>query len=232
MSLFSFFDKKPTPTPPPPVREVLFGDVPVQEWPRPDSAVRAEKPWALFGAAQDARQAGDVPAAVSSLREVIATPGLESRHYLQAWQFLRELGIEAPAANAKQVLGVVLEVVLEGGLDLVAAYADNSARYFNYSGKAIVWEGGTDLAGGEIQALLAQAQPVAAAIGPWKEARPGVPPVGQVRINLLTPSGLHFGQGDFGVLFQDPMGGPILARGQALMQALIELKPEQKTAAE
>lgn len=232
MSRFSFLRKKPEPAVASLVREVLFGDVPVPEWPRPDSPVRDVKPWSLFAAAQDAQRTGDVPAAVSALQEVVAMPNLESRHYLQAWQFLRELDVAVPAAEAKRVLGVVLEVALEGGLDLVAAYADNSARYFNYSGKAIVWDNNADLPGGEIQALLAQARPVAAAIGPWKEARPGVPPTGQVRINLLTPSGLHFGQGDFNVLFQDAMGGPVLACGQALMQALMELSPAATEVAE
>ena len=231
MSLFSLFNKKPAPAAPSGVREVLFGDVPTQDWPRADSPVRTTPPWSLFAAAQDAERAGQVPAAISALQEVIAMPGLESRHYLHAWQFLRALGTEVPASDAQHVLGVVLEVALPEGLDLVAAYADNSARYFNYSGKAIVWNQDADLPGGEIQALLTQAQSVAAAIGPWLDARPGLPPTGQARINLLTPSGLHFGQGDFGTLFQDPMGGPVLARGQALMQALIALSPTATEAA-
>lgn len=224
MSLLSFFKKKPTMPASPAIREVLFGDVPVLQWPRPDSPQRLAMPWGMFAAAQDAYQQHDILAATTALQQVLATPELESRHYLQAWQFLRLLGVMPPAVAAKQVLGVVLEVSLPGGLDLLTAYADNSARYFNHSGSGVVWEGGTDLAGNPVQALLAAAQPVANAIGPWLEARRAVPPTGEVRINMLTPSGLHFGQGQFETLFQDPMGGPVLARGQELMQALIEFQ--------
>ncbi len=44
-----------------------------------------------------------------------------------------------------------------------------------------------------------------------------------VRLNMLTPSGLHFGEGPFQVLAGDPMGGPIVAAALALMQRLIAL---------
>lgn len=223
MSIFPFFKKQPSAPEPSPIHGFLFGDVPVLEWPRPESASRNVRPWLLFATAQEAYQRGESAAAVTALREVLATPDLESRQYLQAWHFLRALGVVPAADEGKRVLGVVLEVAMHGGLDVVAAYADNSARYINYSGKVIVWEAGTDLPGGFIQALLTAAQPVAAAIGPWLEARRQPPSAGDVRINLLTASGLHFGEGSFDVLFQDPMGGPVLAAGQALMQALMEL---------
>ena len=223
MSLFSFF-KKPSVPEPSPIHDFLFGDVPVLQWPRPESASRNVRPWSLFATAQEAFQRDDSATAVTALQDVLATPELDSRHYLQAWHFLRSLGIAPAAQEGKQVLGVVLEVAVHGGLDVVAAYADNSARYINYSGKVIVWEVGTDLPGGPIQALLATAQPVAAAIGPWLEARRQPPTAGGVRINILTPSGLHFGEGAFDVLFQDPMGGPVLVGGQELMRALIDFQ--------
>ncbi|MBD2767009.1 hypothetical protein IC235_03765 [Hymenobacter sp. BT664] len=182
-------------------------------------------PWVLFAKAQDAQHSGDAVGAIRALNQVLETPGLESRQYLQAWHFLRALGQQPAAAEAKRVFGVVLEVALDGGLDLLAAYEDNSARYFNYSGAAVVWEGGTDLENSPIQALLAAARPVAVAIGPWEEARLPAPAAGLARINILTPSGLHFGQAPFATLFQDPMGGPVLLRGQELMQALMDLAP-------
>ena len=231
MGLFSSFKKTPEPAPTPAVREVLFGDVPVLDWPRADSPVRTQGAWALFAAAQAAYQRSDNAAAVASLHQVLAMPSLESRHYLQAWHFLRLLGVQPPATEAKRVLGVVVEVALPGGLDLLAAYPTNSARYYNYSGAGVVWEQDIDLEGGPIQALLAAAQPVAAAIGPWLEARLAAPPTGMVRLNILTPSGLHFGQGDINVFFQDPMAAPVLARAQALMQALMAVGSAGKTAA-
>ena len=58
-------------------------------------------------------------------------------------------------------------------------------------------------------------------IGPWDGARPAIPPEGHARINLLVPSGLHFGQGPFDALMRDPMGAPVIASAMQLMQQLI-----------
>jgi hypothetical protein len=127
----------------------------------------------------------------------------------------------APPVNAKQVRGVVVEVGLEGGLDLLAAYADQTARYYNYSGAGIVWERGDASLDAQIDVLLACGQTICDRIGPWEGERPAPPPTGQVRINLLTPSGLHFGQGPLELLSRDGLGGPALAAATALMQSLI-----------
>ncbi|MCB2406633.1 hypothetical protein [Hymenobacter lucidus] len=37
---------------------------------------------------------------------------------------------------------------------------------------------------------------------------------------MLTPSGLHFGQAPFDALWQDALGGPVMAAALHLMQAL------------
>ena len=64
---------------------------------------------------------------------------------------------------------------------------------------------------------------VAQAIGPWKQERPPEPKNGTARINLLTPSGIHLGQGPVEALSQDAMGGPILSAAFGLMKRLVEL---------
>ena len=38
------------------------------------------------------------------------------------------------------MLGAAAELPVNGAHDLLAAYRDGSARYLNYSGKAVVWE--------------------------------------------------------------------------------------------
>jgi len=221
MGFLSRFNKKPAEPASPSIRELLFGDVPVLEWPRPDATGRTEQPWAQFVVAQDAYRNHDAATAIAALQQVVALPGLEARQYLQAWHFLRILGVAPPADEARRVLGVVVEVSLPEGLDLVVAYADLSARYFNHSGAGVVWEGGTDLADTPIQNLLAAGQTVANVIGPWHEARRAAPPTGHVRINSLTASGLYFGEGPFDVLFNDSLASPVIAGALALMQALI-----------
>ncbi|HEX8891356.1 MAG TPA: hypothetical protein VF779_19565, partial [Pyrinomonadaceae bacterium] len=123
----------------PAIRDTLFGDMPLSAWPGATST-STDEPWASFIKARDQLDGGDKALAKETLRHILAIPDLESRHYLQAWHFLRELGEQPSAAAAKQLYGVVVEVSMDEGLDIVAAYADHTARYFNYSGAAIIWE--------------------------------------------------------------------------------------------
>lgn len=204
------------------VREALFGDVDWAAWKPRDAEGEQHEPWRAFAAARAQHTRGDARGAADALRAIVATPSLETRHYLQAWHFLKRLRVSPQPEEAKRVLGVVLEVHLKAGLDTLAAYADGSARYINHGGRLVVWEAAEPRMNELIQGVLRQAQPVADAIGPWEEPRRGPPPEGHVRINLLTPSGLHFGEGPFSALAEDQMGGPVIAAGTRLMQELIE----------
>jgi hypothetical protein len=201
------------------MRELLFGDVPLDRWPERDDL--ASEPWRSFIEARRAFGAGDRAGAIARWRRVLELPDLESRQVLQAWNALRLGGVGPPAEVARQLEGVVVEVGLEGGVDLVAAYTDRSARYVNFSGAAVVWEHPDESVDAEIDALLEAGRPVVAATGPWDRPRPGPPANGQVRLNLLTPGGLHFGQGSYRDLAADALGGPVVAAALRLMQALI-----------
>ncbi len=200
----------------------MFGDVPLSNWKPRDSPDRGAAPWIHFESARNALDHGNRAGAVSALRKVVDAPNLESRQYLQAWHALRSLGIQCEPGSAKQVLGVILEVHLKEGLDTLAAYADASARYINHGGRLIVWETADSEISRLISNLLHQGQRVADAIGPWTDPRRPSPPKNHVRINMLAPSGLHFGEGAFAGLSSDSMGGPVIAAGTLLMKALIE----------
>jgi hypothetical protein len=160
--------------------------------------------------------------------QVLEMPQLESRIRLQAWHVLRELGEKPPQEKEKEILGVVVEVGMPKGLDLLAAYADHRARYFNHSGAGILWEHPDDSLDAAVDELLTAGRVVVQAISPWGQVRPPEPAKGNVRINLLTPSGLHFGQGPAEALNLDPMGGPILASAFKMMQKLMELKKKSQ----
>jgi hypothetical protein len=121
---------------------------------------------------------------------------------------------------AKQIFGVVVEVGMPGGLDLLAAYPDHSARYYNYSGAAIIWEHPDASLDSTIDQLLDASGHALARIGPWVKARPAPPLRDQARLSFLTPSGLHFGQGPMAMLARDPLGGRLLQLGTVLMKAL------------
>jgi hypothetical protein len=118
-------------------------------------------------------------------------------------------------------LGVIVEVRMDAGLDLLVAYADRRARYINHSGAAVIWEAADASLDPAIDRLLAAAEAVVSRIGPWEQARPEPPPPGEARLNFLTPSGLHFGQAATEVLQSDPMGGPVFHRAFLLMQGLM-----------
>lgn len=222
--MFGLFKSKPTTPPPPPrtIRDTLFGDDPINEWPPDAGKVGEVEPWKSFVDARTRLQSGDVPGATAAWQRVVAMSNLESRHYLQAWHSLRAHGIQPPPDKVKQLLGVVVEVGLDNGLDLLAAYPERNTRYYNYSGAGVVWEHPDNSLDGYIDALLAAAQQVLNKIGPWDKPRPGPPEKGSVRLNLLSPAGLHFGQGGLNVLFNDPMAKPTLDAATVLMTQLIE----------
>jgi hypothetical protein len=208
--------------PGPSIRRTLFGDMPLADW----CGGRATgEPWTRFARARDLLAKKDTDRAAAELERIVATPGLESRHYIQAWQVLREIGRAPAEAEADRVFGVVVEVSLDTGLDLLAAYADRHARYYNFSGAGVVWERPDGSLDEPITRLLDAGQAVADNTGTWDEPRPGVPPKGQVRFSTLTPGGIHFGQGTFEAFAGDPLAGSVLGAATALMQQLIEKKP-------
>ncbi|MFN7951753.1 MAG: hypothetical protein U0610_08490 [bacterium] len=206
--------------PPGNIRDTLFGDLPLSEWSQDKPEA---EPWTWFAEARAARDRGDEAGAVHALERVLGARGLEARHYLQAFQGLRELGFAAPDEVAKNVLGVVVEVAMDDGLDLLAAYADRSARYYNYSGAGVVWDRPDDSLDEPIAAVLDAGSTIVAQIGPWDGDRPEPPPNGHVRLNMLTPSGLHFGQAPFEAFARDGLAGPLLQAATQLMQRLVTL---------
>ena len=202
----------------PAIRETLFGDMPISAW---TGNHAADEPWVSFQEVEKHLESDQTQAAAQLLKKIIETPHLESRHYLQAWHFLRSLGVNPPEETAKQVYGVIVEVAMPQGVDIVAAYADGTARYFNFGGAAIIWEHPDESLDEAVNTLLGAGQAIVYNIGPWENERPGVPSQGQARVNMLTPSGLHFGQAPLNALANDAMGGPVIQAALDLMQALI-----------
>lgn len=203
------------------IREVLFGDRDIEQW------CGEGIPWELFSKAKEEITIGNNNSAIETLKEILKIDGLESRHYIQAWYFLRKLGVMPDENIGSKVYGVVIEVALDNGLDILAAYTDYSARYFNYSGAAVIWEKPDDTLNESISNLISISQAVVNNIGPWDKVRPKPPAKGNVRLNFLTPLGLHFGEGPFNLLSKDPMGGPVIAAGTDLMLKLIEKSKEK-----
>lgn len=205
------------------IRDTLFGDMPISAWNGNNSS---DEPWVSFQVVEKNLESDNTQMAIQILSKIIETPNLESRHYIQAWHFLKLLGINPPDDKAKELYGVIVEVTMKQGVDIVAAYADHTARYFNYSGAAVIWEHPDDSLKEGVENLLDAGRNIIQNIGPWENERPEVPPEGQARVSMLTPGGLHFGQAPFNALANDEMGGPIIKAATDLMQALIKKSEE------
>jgi len=113
-------------------------DLPVEEGTSTQGPLRTT--WTRLANAQGLLAVGRKEEAIRSLREICASPDAHTRPRLWAWFNLRRFGVVPTVADANVVRGVVLEVRINAGTDVLAAYEDNSARYLNYSGKVIVWE--------------------------------------------------------------------------------------------
>jgi hypothetical protein len=190
------------------VYNLLFCDQPELLQPAIDNA--KEYPWnVLFAATPDA----------AALQQLAADTNAESRMRLLAYTVLANMGKKA---TEKELLGVIIEVGLEGGLDVLAAYDDGTARYINQSGSMIVWESPNAESNALLDRLFAESEVVVSKIGPWDKARLSEPGNGEVRLNFLVSDGLYFGQGPFDVLSNDPMGGPVIDAATKLMVFLTE----------
>jgi hypothetical protein len=136
------------------IRDALFGDMPLESIIGVPTETLAVDPWASFVRAKRFMDSGDARSATAALQSVLDMPELESSHYLWAYHFLRALGVNAPLEKTKDVLGVVVEVGTQGGLDLIVAYADHHARYYNYSGAGVVRERPNGMLDASIDDLL------------------------------------------------------------------------------
>ncbi len=128
--MFRWPRRRSTPLPPRAIRDTIFGDMPLSDW--PDDWTPADEPWASFVGARDALRRRNEEEALRLWRRVTDIPNLESRHYLQAWHFLRQEGIQPPPDKSASLYGVVIEMAIPSAgvdlLDILAVYADGSAR--------------------------------------------------------------------------------------------------------
>ena len=222
--MFNLFKKKEKKQPPtdeqPTVRDTMLGDMAPMDWPQGKSDL---VPWSIFVEAREhISTAQNFKAAIEIYKRITEMPGLESRHYLQAWHFLRKLDVKPPAELDAKVYGVLVDVHLPNGLEFVAAYTDHHARYFNYTGGGVVWEAPDSSLNETIDALLNICQQVANQLQPIN-GRPNPPQqVDMVQICILTPGGIRHGMGTFQQLSQNPSANEIINGSTYLMKSLVD----------
>lgn len=161
------------------------------------------------------------PPVEKALLQLLADHNMESRIRLLAAHILRQRSMDIPR---KDLLGVIVEIGLEDGLDVLASYSDGTARYFNYTGKVLIWEAPNAESIPLTQNLFNASARIVSQIGPWNKPRKPFPPKGSLRISFLVSDGLYFGEGPVNVLFNDAMAGPALQAATALMQYVTQKK--------
>ena len=154
----------------------------------------------------------------AALEKVAMDEAAESRVRVLAFNRLRAEGKEVPA---KIHLGTIVEVGLDQGLDVLAAFGDYGVRYINHTGRMSVVEGKTALFEAETAAVLAASKPIVDAIGPWDQERRPPPKPGMVRLNFLVSDGLYFGEGPMDTFSRDGMAGPLIHAASLLLQKLV-----------
>jgi hypothetical protein len=133
------------------------------------------------------------------------------------------LSAHGQPVEAKKLLGVVVEVALDEGLDALAAYGDGSVRYLNHTGRMSIFEGRNVALERAIDRLFAASREVVSEIGPWDKARLAPPAKGRVRLTFIVTDGLYFGDGPMDVLQRDAMAGPVIAAAGELLQRVVEI---------
>jgi hypothetical protein len=184
-------------------------------------------PWSNFFEANEAIKAGDNARAIPLLKQIVEKEGLNTRIYLQAWHTLRSLEEWPPESQRGYLQGVVVENHMDHGLDIVAAYRDYTARYWNYSGTGVVWEARDREIDQLVVGLLAVGDAIMKQIGLGQHETPPVPEKGYLRIYLMAYDGSCFGHGLFEQLSRDKMGNAAIGAAINLMNGLTKKKEKK-----
>jgi hypothetical protein len=205
------------------LRATLFGDLPPERWP---DGHATGPPWSSFSAARDHLGSGEVDLAIRTWA-TIANPiaGHEPRHVLQAWHFLRSQGVDVDTSIAHEPLGVVAEVAVGNGHDVLAAYRDGSVRYLNHAGPVSVVESGAARAAGARRleaAVDAWMTTAAQMVGrlPTVAGPLALPEPGSSRFTVLTCGGHRVVEGHEGELATTPVAGALFSSGAGVLHAL------------
>lgn len=177
---------------------------------KPSGETVAVYPWnVLFASSLDA----------NALLQLANDNSMESRVRALAAHQLLELGGESPKP---ELLGVIIEIGLEQGLDVLAVFGDGTARYINQAERAIVFDAPNADTNPLVDNLWHHSINVVNRIGPWDKPRLEPPGLNTVRLSFLVSGQLFFGQGPMNVFFQDPMAGPVLDAATKVMVYLTQ----------
>lgn len=158
---------------------------------------------------------------LTAVANITTDTSQESRVRALAYNLLRAKGWQVPP---KVLLGLILEVPLDQGLDTLAVFSDGRIRYINQTGKIVVMETAPPNVHAKAAEVLTAAQTIVDKIGPWAKSRlpPPTPVQADMRMTFLVSDGLYFGQGRFRDLQGDPMSAPVVQSSGQLLQLVVD----------
>jgi hypothetical protein len=179
----------------------------------------APEPWRTFLVAAARLEAGLDAAAV--LAPLAQNPRCETRARLWAWTALRGTGALSPPPS--EVLGLVVEVPVESGYDVLAAYADGRVRFLGHRGQVIIREP-PERADPTVTALLREAASLLDL--PAAPRDRDVPaPLDGVRLSALSSGGVHTGWVSWADLDPPAPHAALFAAATRLLEAITALAP-------
>ena len=159
----------------------------------------------------------------AAVRALANDPSQESRVRALAFGWLRAQRQPVPAG---ELLGSVVEVEMNGGIDVLAAYVDGRVRFINHSGRMVFLDTPVPAINPLLQAWMSAARSAAASARPWQRTGAAVPGAGRVRMSFLRSDGLHAVEGSFDALQRDARVGPaLLAASQVLAATTRVVQP-------
>ncbi len=188
---------------------------------------KSEFPWSNFVEANKALKKNDKATAINLLKQITAAEGLGTRIYLQAWHSLRSLGELPPDPLRGQIQGFIIENHMEQGLDLLAAYADHTARYSNSSGAGLIWDTRDPEIDHLIDNLLQAGQSIMETMGLDQRETLPIPAKGNIRLFVMGFGGSCFDEGPAAQLVQDQMAEYAIHAGYDLIRCLLEKAKRQ-----
>lgn len=205
------------------VRETLYSTASLEPFvKRIKGGPKAEFPWSNFVEANKALKKNDKATAIGLLKQVAATEGLATRLYLQAWHSLRSLGELPPEPLRVQIQSFIIEKHMDQGLDIIAAYADHTARYWSYTGAGIALDARDPEIDPLIDNLLSIGQEIMKTIGLDQTDNLPVPAQGNTRLFMTGFGGSCLGEGPSIHLIRDLMAGYAISAGNNLMMGILE----------
>jgi len=154
------------------------------------------------------------PRAVRALADEVQR---DSRVRALACSWLRVRGLPVPRGL---LLGLVAEVAMDAGIDVLAAYADGRVRLLHHSGRLVLADTPVPAYAAAVRAWLDAGAAATGQARPWTRRPGALPGPGQARLAWITADGLCAREGRFEDLVRDPATGPALLAASQLLQVV------------